>query len=284
MAEWEYNGELKENNKTMLSKEAKNVIRIGLLLSGISHRTVQVLFDRVFDPSCLDSSIINECRKLKDIPLKEILGESQWKLLFSFDGGSNSSTFVSALMVTVLRNLTYICVYLTDVLSICEYKDYTSKASEVLGITYYRNHLSKCEDGQIDSSFFKEAWSKMVGAVDRLGGQANIDAYKEFRDARRDYRMRLLKSWTVQDSHFVQTMSYKHISACLQKQSCVLVTSNSGCGKTIRPHCLALEIEDEAHNINVVYDLNKIISLNPGSFEIVKGTVIDKRIIHFPKK
>lgn len=96
--------------------------------------------------------------------------------------------------------------------------------------------------------------------------------------------MRLLKSWTVQDSHFVETMSSKHIFACLQEQRCVLVTGDSGCGKTIRPHCLALEIEDEAHNINVVYDLNKIIPLNPGSFEIVKGTVIDKRIIYFPKQ
>lgn len=71
---------------TTISQEEENYVRLSLLLSGISPDAVRKLFDKEFDPTCLKTTVKKNYNKLKNLQGKRTINQSQWDLLFPFDG------------------------------------------------------------------------------------------------------------------------------------------------------------------------------------------------------
>lgn len=80
-----------------VTQEEENYLRMHLLLTGISPRAVQVLFDKEFHPSSLSASIKKEFKKLNDMKKKHVINAEQWKLLFPLGGR------YSILQITTLK-------------------------------------------------------------------------------------------------------------------------------------------------------------------------------------
>lgn len=69
-----------------ISQEEENYVRLNLLLFSISPRAVRAKFDSEFAPVCLDATLKKEYNILTDLKTKRIINQSQWTLLFPYNG------------------------------------------------------------------------------------------------------------------------------------------------------------------------------------------------------
>ncbi|XP_052089965.1 uncharacterized protein LOC127726586 [Mytilus californianus] len=239
---------------TTISQEEENYVRLSLLLSGISPRAVRKLFDSELDPSCLKTSIKKNYNKLKNLQRKRIINQSQWDLLFPFDGDPNSNMFDVTLMITLLTNLTQLnhCDKLPLVTD-------TTPSADLARIKYYRNHISHNKDGTISSLFFSTSWNDVIGAVGRLGGKNMLDRCEKLRtkileQSTVPWNIRvqidlILEAWKINDTKFVATRAAKHVFKCVQENKCVTITASSGVGKTAILRHVALQMKGIGYDI-----------------------------------
>ncbi|XP_052059417.1 uncharacterized protein LOC127700019 [Mytilus californianus] len=154
-----------------LTQEEENYVRMSLLLTGISPRAARALFDREFAPSCLDSSLKKEYNKLKDLQMKRIINQSQWKLLTPRSPDvPDSKTFDVTLIITLLRNLTQLTPPHGGYDQLPSDNE-TTPSSDLARIKYYRNFLAHLKEGKVDRTTFTTAWNNITNAISRLGGQ-----------------------------------------------------------------------------------------------------------------
>lgn len=71
-----------------LSQEEENYVRLALLLTGVSPRSVRVQFDKEFPPTSLSFTVNdkNAKKKLNDLRGKRVINQAQWDLLFPCSG------------------------------------------------------------------------------------------------------------------------------------------------------------------------------------------------------
>ncbi|CAC5379513.1 unnamed protein product [Mytilus coruscus] len=252
-----------------ISQEEENYVRLSLLLSGISPYAIRKLFDSEFDPSCLKTSIKKNYNKLKNLQRKRIISQSQWDLLFPFDGDPNSNMFDVTLMITLLTNLTQLnhCDKLPLVTD-------TTPSADLARIKYYRNHISHNKDGTISSLFFSTSWNDVIGAVGRLGGKNMLDRCEKLRtkileQSTVPWNIRvqidmILEAWKINDSKFVATRAAKHVFKCVQENKCVTITASSGVGKTAILRHVALQMKGIGYDILLVTSPQDILKFyNP---------------------
>lgn len=79
-------------NMTTISQEEESFVRLCLLMSGISTRAVQALFNIEFNPSELKASIKKATIKLIKLRKDKIINLSQWNLLFPRNGRFRKTT------------------------------------------------------------------------------------------------------------------------------------------------------------------------------------------------
>lgn len=67
-----------------LLQEEENFLRLCVLMFETSSNAVRALFDSIFDPSCLHTTMNREYNKL--INMERKLNKKQWSSLFPFKG------------------------------------------------------------------------------------------------------------------------------------------------------------------------------------------------------
>ncbi|XP_071177510.1 uncharacterized protein [Mytilus edulis] len=154
-----------------LSQEEENYVRMCLLMTGISTRAARIVFDREFAPSCLDSTLKRETKKLRNLQSKGKINQIQWNLLFR--NKPDSQTFDVTLMITLVRHL-------TDPKDLIPphggydrlpFANEITPTSDLARIKFYRNFLAHLVDEKIDDTEFTTAWDIVTDAISRLGGK-----------------------------------------------------------------------------------------------------------------
>lgn len=91
-----------------LSNEEENLVRLLLLLKGLSPRAVRTFFDKEFPPTYLPSTLNTNYDPLNDLYKKRILNHVQWTLLFP----RNSMCFKWKLIVLFCNRINNkVCLY-----------------------------------------------------------------------------------------------------------------------------------------------------------------------------
>ncbi|CAC5379504.1 unnamed protein product [Mytilus coruscus] len=224
---------------TTISKEEENNVRLYLLLSRISPRAVRAVFDREFNPACLNVSIHKSRIKLEQLRQKSIINQSQWNLLFPSNGRSDSQTFDITLMITLLTNLTQL-----SLCNIAPLETDKSQSDDLARIRNYRNHISHVTlngNGKIESAYFTEAWNDISGAIGRLGGQDMFTECTELKTKCLDTStvpwnirvqiMQILEDWQLNDANFVETRAAKRVLECVKKTAVLLLLPARVLGK-----------------------------------------------------
>ncbi|CAG2231504.1 unnamed protein product [Mytilus edulis] len=144
-----------------LSQEEENYVRMCLLMTGISTRAARIVFDREFAPSCLDSTLKREIKKLRGLQNKGNINQVQWNLLFrNKPDVPDSKTFDVTLMITLIRHLTD-RKDLTPPLGGYDslpLANETTPTSDLARIKFYRNFLAHLVEEKIEDTEFITAW------------------------------------------------------------------------------------------------------------------------------
>ena len=81
-----------------MALEEENYVRIALLLTGISPRAVRIKFDSEFSPVCLERTLRQATKDLRDLKNKKVINQHQWNLLFPTTGKQENEPINSAKM------------------------------------------------------------------------------------------------------------------------------------------------------------------------------------------
>ncbi|CAC5404652.1 unnamed protein product [Mytilus coruscus] len=74
----------------------------------------------------------------------------------------------------------------------------------------------------------------------------------------------ILEAWKISNCTFVETRAVKHVLECVQENSCLTITGNSGVGKTATLRHVALKMADKGYDIiPVTNPLDIVLFYNP---------------------
>ncbi|CAC5379506.1 unnamed protein product [Mytilus coruscus] len=123
-------------------------------------------------------------------------------------------------------------------------------------------------DGLLNE-YFIEFQDMLMPAVGRLGGKNMLDECKELRTKILEQSTvpwnirvqisKILETWKMNNSTFVETRATKHVLECVQENSCVTITASPGVGKTATLRHVALKMADEGYNVLIVLNTQDIV-------------------------
>ncbi|VDI12038.1 Hypothetical predicted protein [Mytilus galloprovincialis] len=152
-----------------IALEEEHFVRMSLLLTGISPRSVRILFDKEFAPICLHATLKKEFSKLRGLKHDHVITQLQWNLLNpKFPDVPSSKKFDATLMILLLRHLTTLIPPHAGYDTLPKSSE-TTPASDLARIKYYRNFLAHLEDATIESTEFIQAWDDITGIIDFTG-------------------------------------------------------------------------------------------------------------------
>lgn len=69
----------------------------------------------------------------------------------------------------------------------------------------------------------------------------------------------VLEAWKIDDLHFVETRSSKHVLKCVRENQYVTITASTGVGKTATLQHVALQMVNEGYNVIPVTNTDDIV-------------------------
>ncbi|XP_076081216.1 uncharacterized protein LOC143052139 [Mytilus galloprovincialis] len=269
-----------------LTEEETNFLRLTILVIKLSPKAVRVLFDNKFPPTDLTNILKRKLSKLKSLNDKKIINLAQWDLLYPANKGSG--TFDLTLLICLLRNIATPAIRKpgTGFDQLPNNHDITEGA-DLARIKYYRNLIAHNTDGTFNYTEFNTAWNGLSQAISRLGfGRYDQDSndlriacldgsdrevyrevlntnqkleqlrveLKEEREktvpwTEQDRIDKRIQRWEEKDKKFIETASYDAIWTGIEQNQCVLVTGNSGAGKSAVIHHVALKLRNIGYKI-----------------------------------
>ncbi|XP_052083811.1 uncharacterized protein LOC127721184 isoform X2 [Mytilus californianus] len=269
-----------------LTEEETNFLRLTILVIKLSPKAVRVLFDNKFPPTDLTNILHRKVSKLKSLNDKKIINQAQWDLLYPVNTGSG--TFDLTLLICLLRNIAIPAIRKpgTGFDQLPNNHD-TTEGADLARIKYYRNLIAHNTDGTFNYTEFNTAWNDLSQAISRLGfGRYDQDCndlriacldgsdrevYREVVNTNQELKQlrielreerektvpwaeqdiidKKIQRWEEKDKKFIETASYNAIWTGIEQNQCVLVTGNSGAGKSAVIHHVALKLRNMGYKI-----------------------------------
>ncbi|XP_076090784.1 uncharacterized protein LOC143062823 [Mytilus galloprovincialis] len=262
-----------------LKKDRIQYLYMGHLVLRVAPSAFSKLFDRHYNGG-FKAALLKEKDKFRELKDEKIITNAQWQQLNTItddDTDNPCQCLDTGLLLILVKSLTGIKIppWRPSALD-------TSVGADLYRVEFYLNYIINKKEETTDDAEFYEKLKDVAQSIERLGGSAIseeqnqvhgyldndeinqvinlIQQQKDINSSedpipndRRESINRKVNKWRTQDQHFVSTIASQMVMEKIRENACVVLTGESGNGKTMTSRHLVLQLNrDEGFEIVVI--------------------------------